>query len=184
MPQSKALPKERYARQRRNREVRRALASIHPSNCHPQEQCLFFSKLPAEIRLLIYQHALCQTHDRNRPIDVHSISPLFRPNHTFYTIVSTSLLRSCRLIYHEAHVLPMRSTTHHFRYLGSTSLLYNGSIWLHHMTSQGGADIYHLHDNLIALNVANFSKFLLPHLKWKKVTWTVPAYMWPPLYDS
>jgi hypothetical protein len=49
------------------------------------------------------------------------------------------------------------------------------------MTKQRGADVYHLHDNLVALNRRNFTKFFLPHLHWKRVTWTICAYLWPPI---
>ncbi|KAF9695246.1 hypothetical protein EKO04_006719 [Ascochyta lentis] len=49
------------------------------------------------------------------------------------------------------------------------------------MTKQCGADVYHLHDNLVALNPRNFTKFFLSHLKWKRVTWTICAYLWPPI---
>lgn len=181
MPQSKASPKERNYRQRRARSIRRSLAQITPSTSHPQCQCLLFSILPAEIRFLIFQHVLSQTYNPSRPIDIHSISPLYRPSHTQHTTISTALLRTCRLIYYEAHKIPLRSATHHFRYLGSTSWLYTDDLWLHHMTSQRGAEMFHLHDNLVALSESNFNKFLLPHLLWKRITWTVCAYMWPPL---
>jgi hypothetical protein len=181
MTQSKALPKERYNRQRHARAVRRDLAAITLSTSHPQEQSLFFSLLPSEIRFLIYQYILCQTPDPSSPIDLHSISPLYRPGHTHHTTLSTSLLSTCRLAYHEAHAIPLRSFTHHFRYLGSTSWLYNGRQYLHHMSSHLGLHMYHFHDNLVALHVSNFTKFFLPHLKWKRVTWTICAYLWPPL---
>ncbi|OAK94714.1 hypothetical protein IQ06DRAFT_298212 [Phaeosphaeriaceae sp. SRC1lsM3a] len=181
MPQSKALPKERYNRQRRARSIRRSLAQITPATSHPQLQCHLFSALPAEIRFLIFQHVLSQVPDPSHTIDIHSISPLYRSSHTQHTTISTALLRTCRLIYYEAHKIPLRSATHHFRYLGSTSWLYTDDLWLHHMTSQRGADVYHLHDNLVALSASNFNKFLLPHLLWKRISWTVCAYMWPPL---
>jgi hypothetical protein len=173
MTQSKAQPKERYIRQR--------LAAITPSTSHSQEQSLFFSKLPSELRLMIYQNVVCQTPNSSRPIDVHSISPLYRPGHVCHTALSTSILSTCRLIYYEAHTLPLRSFTHHFHYLGSTPWLNNGRIWLHDIPSHLGAHMYHLHDDLIALNAANFTKFFLLHLKWKRVTWTICAYLWPPL---
>jgi len=85
------------------------------------------------------------------------------------------------LVYYEANAIPLRSTTHHFRHLGSTSWLYNGDIWLHHITKQRGAQLYHLHDNLVALQPSNFSKFLLPHLHWRRISWTICAYLLPPL---
>jgi hypothetical protein len=181
MPQPKSLPKDRYVRQRAARAIRRDLAALTPSTSHPQLQSLFFAVLPAEIRFTIYQHVLSQQHDPTRPIDIHSISPLYRPRHTHRTKIDSALLLTCRIIYVEAHQIPLRSSTHHFRYLGSTSWLYNGDIWLHHITKQRGAELYHLHDNLVALKASNFNKFLLGHLRWRRITWTICAYLLPPL---
>lgn len=130
---------------------------------------------------MIYQLLLSQKHDHERPVDFHSISPLYRPGHTYRTKIHTAILLTCRLIYCEAHAIPMKSATHHFRHLGSTSWLYEGDVWLHHMTKQQGADVYHLHDNLVTLNRRNFTKFFLPHLHWKRITWTICAYLWPPI---
>lgn len=173
--------RDRKARQRHARAIRRDLADITPRNSRTQEQSPLFSKLPAEIRFLIFRLSLSQTYDHDRPINIHSISPLFRPGHTYRTKIDTAVLRTCRLVYYEAHAIPIRSTTHHFRHLGSTSWLYEGDVWLHHMTKQRGAELYHLHDNLVALNRRNFTKFFLPHMNWKRVTWTICAYLWPPI---
>jgi hypothetical protein len=181
MPQPKSIPKERYQRQRRGRELRRSLAAITPETSHQQTECLLFSKLPGEIRLQIYQLVLSQETDSTRPIDKHSISPLYRPGHTHRTQICTTLLLTCRLIYYEAKHIPLRSATHHFRYLGSTSWLYTGSHYLQHITSQSGGQLYHLHDNLVALKKSNFEKFLLPHLHWRRISWTICAYLLPPL---
>jgi len=184
MPQSKSRPKERYTRQRHARAIRRVIAAISPSNSHTQTMSPLFSLLPAELRLQIFRHVLSQRPDTTRPVFIHSISPLFRPGHTHHVQTSIALLSTCRLVYYEAHGIPLRSATHHFRYLGSTSLLYNGDIWLRHVTKQQGAGLYHLHDNLIALRPPNFSRFLLPHLCWKRVTWTICAYLWPSVLQS
>jgi hypothetical protein len=172
---------DRHERQRKARAVRRELAEITLDNSKLQEQSLLFSKIPAEIRFLIFQFLLSQTYDYNRPVDVHSISPLYRPGHTHRTKIHTAILLTCRLVYFEAHSIPIRSATHHFRHLGSTSWLYEGDVWLHHMTKQRGAEVYHLHDNLVALKEGNFTKFFLPHLHWKRVTWTICSYLWPPI---
>ena len=172
---------DRQARQCRARAVRRQLADITPDNSRPQKQSPFFSQIPAEIRFIVYQLLLSQVHDHDRPIDIHCISPLYRPGHTHRTKIDTAILLSCRLIYYEAQSIPVRSATHHFRHLGSTSWLYEGDVWLHHMTKQRGADVYHLHDNLVALKKPNFTKFFLPHLRWKRVTWTICSYLWPPI---
>ncbi|KAJ8108318.1 hypothetical protein OPT61_g8257 [Boeremia exigua] len=180
MANTQSVP-DRHERQRRARAVRRQLSSIAPNNSMPQEQSLFFLKLPAEIRFLIFQLLLSQMHDHSRPISMHSISPLYRPGHTYRTTSYTAILRTCRIVYYEAHSIPIRSATHHFRHLGSTSWLYEGDVWLHHMTKQCGAEVYHLHDNLVALNLRNLTKFFLPHLNWKRITWTICAYLWPPV---
>ncbi|KAF1930327.1 uncharacterized protein M421DRAFT_418642 [Didymella exigua CBS 183.55] len=172
---------DRHERQHKARAIRRALADITPSNSRLQEQSLFFSKLPAEIRFMIFQLLLSQKHDHERPVNFHSISPLYRPGHAYRTKIHTAILLTCRLVYYEGHAIPIKSATHHFRHLGSTSWLYEGDVWLHHMTKQRGADVYHLHDNLVALNRRNFTKFFLPHLHWKKITWTICAYLWPPI---
>jgi hypothetical protein len=181
MPQPKSLPKERYTRQRAARELRRTLAAITLSTSHHQTQCLLFSRFPGEVRFQIYQLVLSQTHDHSRSIDKHSISPLYRPGHTHRTTIDTNLLLTCKLIYYEAKYIPLRSATHHFRYLGSTSWLYNHSHYLHHLSCQSGSALYHLHDNLVALKASNFQKFLLPHLAWRRVSWTICAYLLPPL---
>lgn len=181
MTGSKTTSVDRRERQRNARAVRRGLADITPRSSRQQTQSLFFSQLPAEIRFLVFLLLLSQTHDHDRPISIHSLSPLYRPGHTFRTRIDTAILLTCRLVYYEAHMIPIRSATHHFRHLGSTSWLYEGDVWLHHMTKQHGANLYHLHDNLVALNRRNFTKFFLPHLHWKRVTWTICAYLWPPI---
>lgn len=171
---------DRHERQRRARAVRRKLAEITPDNSKLQEQSLLFSKLPAEIRFLVFQFLLSQTYDYNRPVDVHSVSPLYRPGHTHHTKIHTSILLTCRLVYCEAHSIPIRSATHHFRYMGR-SLPDKGDVWLHHMTKQRGAEVYHLHDDLAALEKRAFAKFFLPHLHWKRVTWTIYWNFWWPI---
>jgi hypothetical protein len=66
------------------------------------------------------------------------------------------------------------------QYIGRAPILYSGDIWLHHMSSQDGEHVFHLHDYIVNLPTAReFEKFLLPHLAWKKITWTIPAYVWP-----
>lgn len=181
MPQSKATPKERHFRQRAGRAVRRTLTAITPKNSLPQPQCLLFSMLPAEIRLMIFQLVLSQRYNWKRPIAIDSLSPLYRPGHAHRTTLDARLLRTCRLVYYEAGNIPLRSTTHHFQHLGSTSWLYDGGNRLHHITKQAGMNLYHLHDNLIALKAGQFTKFLLPHLRWRRITWTIRAYLLPPL---
>lgn len=181
MPQPKSLPKERYIRQRAATQTRQALAAMTPCNLHNQSQSSFFRTIPGEIRFQVYQHVLSQQPDCGHPIDTHSIYPLYRPGHTHQTSIETALLLTCRLVYCEAHAIPLRSFTHHSRHLGTLSRFHNVDTWLHRISKQRGAQLYHLHDNLVALSLFNFSRFLLPHLHWRRISWTICAYLLPPI---
>lgn len=185
MPQSETLPKERDIRKRHARSIRRSLSQITPSTSHSQSQCLLFSTLPAELRLLIFQLVLSQTHDPSHPIDNLSVISLNRPSHTCCITTSTALLLTCRLVYYEARFIPLRSATHHFRYMPR---LRKRDRWVQRMTPQSGAEVYHLHYSLVeslgASTLEGFTNFLLPHLAWKRITWTVSAYTFPTYYWS
>lgn len=54
-----------------------------------------------------------------------------------------------------------------------------GDIWLHHMTKQRAAELYHLHDSFVLMQSYRFKQYLLPHLMWKRVTWTICTWVWP-----
>ncbi|KAF2819582.1 hypothetical protein CC86DRAFT_375069 [Ophiobolus disseminans] len=145
-------------RQRRARAIRRTLASLPPSSCHPQPQSPLFPALPSELRIIIYTHTLRQTRNYSQPIGIHSLSPRHGHGHTHHTRTCTTLLQTCRRIYSEAWRIPMRSATHHFRYQDRWSPIY-----LHHLPAPLGAHLYHLHDTLTTLESAEFTKFLSPH---------------------
>lgn len=168
-----AAQEARHGRQLKARAIRRALADITPSNSMPQRQSSFFSKLPAEVRFLVFQLLLCHNHDHDKSVDINSAKPLYRPGHSFRTKIHTAILLTCRLVYYEAQAIPIRSATHHFWDMASASWDYMGDLWLHHITKQRGADVYHLHDKIVILKRRQFTKFFLPHLYWKKVTWTI-----------
>lgn len=178
MPKKKALLKPRNVRQRHARAVRRNLAAISPSNSQAQLQSPLFSVLPAEIRYLIFEHVLSQQHDLSRPIDFTYNPELDRPGHEYHTTVSISLLQTCRLVYYEGRAIPLRSATHHFGQTGSRCCLYTGNFWLHDVTSQRGADMYHLHEVFSTRLSPVFQIESLPHIQWKRITWTLCAYLW------
>lgn len=173
MPQCKSQPKERYARQRAMRQGRRALASMTASTSHPQPQCALFSKLPAELRFQIYQLVLSQRADLTQPVDQYALYPMYWPGHTHHTHIDTRLLRTCRLVYCEAHAIPMRSYTHHVGNSMRPWLPHGAIKWLYHMSTQQGAHPYHLHSRFMDLQPCNFWRFLQPHLCWRRITWTV-----------
>ena len=185
MPNKKSVPKKRYDRQRKAREIRRSLAAVTPGNSHPQTQSPLFSILPAELRSLIFEFVLSQKSDPARPVRVplwhHPYEPLYRPGHAYRTTLDSSLLLTCRLIYYEAHVIPLRSTTHHVQNLTFMSKF---DVWLYYLTKQRGAELFHLHDTGKNLRPSDFSKFLLPHLHWRKITWTLCSYLFTPVLEE
>lgn len=178
MPGKKSLPKDRYERQRKSRETRRILAAITPETSHLQTQSPLFSILPGEIRSLIFRLVLSEKHDPDLPIDVHTI--LYRPGHTHFTTFDLSLLRTCRLVYYESRAIPLRSATHHFGCNGKVPWSYQIDSWVYHIIKQRGPDLYHLHDHLATVCLENFSRFLLLHLHWRRITWTVYSYPFSP----
>lgn len=181
MPQSKSIPKERHDRQRAGRAIRQGLVAITPDESHRQEQCRLFAVLLVEIRFIIFQLALSQRYKPNTAINKRVLLPIYRPCHHSDTTVDLNLLLTCRRIYCEAQSIPLRSATHHFHDPGSTSFLGNADIWLHHVTKRRGMDLYHLHANLATLDPVPFSKFFLPHLHWRRISWTICSYAIPPI---
>ena len=98
------------ALQNRRREIRANLANINESNSNPQPDCPLFAKLPAEIRLKVFELALSEHEDLSRPIMTDNF--FYRPRYFFKTRIFTDLLRTCRRIYAEASNIPMISATH------------------------------------------------------------------------
>lgn len=163
--------KARYERHRVARAIRRDLANINLDNSNRQQQSPFYSMLPAELRFLIFQLVLSQQHDQSRPIDSHSWRPACRPGHTYHIMVDLNVLLTCRIVYFEAQSIPLRSATHHVQAYGSWHNRRDN--WLYHITKQRGADLYHLHEYLLSLQTIDMSRFLLPQLKWRRITWTL-----------
>ncbi|KAH6643846.1 hypothetical protein C7974DRAFT_371037 [Boeremia exigua] len=166
-----------HERQLRARAIRRQLSDINPNSTNRQEQSLFFLKLPAEIRFLIYQFLLSQICYSDRPFDNHYLSRLGRPGHTHHTKVHTAILLTCRLVYYEAHTIPMRSATHHPQYPDYAD-------WLNYMTKQQGVDAYHLHDRPFSVDQHSFTRFFQPHLHWKRITWSLCKRDWPAAFSG
>ena len=164
MSSRKAGPRGRCERQRKPREIRRGLAAITPENSHPQAQAWLYSVLPAELRLQIFKLILSQQSDLTRELDDHAYYPHYRLGHTHRTTVDIAL--TCRLVYCEAHTIPLRSATHHSQALWEDN-------WLHRITKQRGADLYHLHDSFVSIFLENFSDYLLLGWHWRRITWTI-----------
>ena len=158
---------ERHARQLTARITRRTLFQITPLDCHPQTQSPLFSILPPELRNQIFELAVSQFEDRTKPFPENTF--WYRPDHHYELRTETSLLRTCRLIYYETSVIPMRSATHHFYYnRGPKDLPVDN--YLHHLARKEQDNLYHLH---FFASVASWDfEYLrkLLYLPFKKVT--------------
>lgn len=75
-------------------------------NCHLQEQSLFFTKLPREIRHDIFELACTPSDDPETPY--RHTEFWYRPGHHARKRTCTSLLYICRRAWIEAHQLPIQ----------------------------------------------------------------------------
>lgn len=72
----------------------------------PQCECPLFAKLPGEIREKIYGFALGSSDDRSRPFDRQHHH--YRPGHEYRQRHDFRLLETCKRVYLEARLLPVR----------------------------------------------------------------------------
>lgn len=79
----------------------RILRHLNPINCKPQSRCPLFTKIPPEIRNLIFSLVL-EPQDRT-PIDNEQY--YYRPDYSCTRFIDTTLLRVCRRIYLETRMM-------------------------------------------------------------------------------
>jgi hypothetical protein len=80
-----------------------------------QNQSIFFSMLPPEIRQLIYGYALVEQDGKEA---ISEDKEYYRPDFTHYRYIDTSILLACRRTYTEAFDIPFQNVTHRL-FLGS-----------------------------------------------------------------
>ncbi|KAF2007774.1 hypothetical protein P154DRAFT_516584 [Amniculicola lignicola CBS 123094] len=172
-----ASKKPRDVRAAAARAARRALASINPSNAHPQTQSPLFSTLPAEIRNFIFHHVVSQRVDFSRTNPPNATK--YWPGHQHRTTIDLTLLLTCRLIYYETRYIALQSATHHERTFGSWPDHEAG--YLFHLSAQQCAHLYHLHHSMSLIGgYRYFERFTeLEYMQWKKITVTLRADLWP-----
>ncbi|KAL9132110.1 MAG: hypothetical protein Q9217_000146 [Psora testacea] len=77
---------------------------------NPQVGSPLFSLLPAEIRAIVFEHALLGYPDPKKPYLRHSY--YYRPGYTHARRIATALLLSCRRVYLETSTLPIELNEH------------------------------------------------------------------------
>ncbi|OCK83006.1 hypothetical protein K432DRAFT_292037 [Lepidopterella palustris CBS 459.81] len=157
------------------RVLRRRLAGITPLNCHAQRQSPLFSVLPPELRNQIFELAVSQYDDLSRPYRENAY--WYRPGHHYEPRTDTRLLRTCRLVYYETCVIPMRSATHHVYFEHGISV----PNYFFHFARKEQENIYHLH---IFTNFRQYELRFIQNLltglrlHWKRITMTVRTTDW------
>ena len=162
----------------RPQHIRRSLASITPSNSHPQSSSRLFSTLPSEIRTQIYEYALCQVPTHDQPVSASSHQ--YRPGHTHRASISTSILQTCGLVYYEAHTIPLRSATHHVYEFESRLGVNNPDEEDHYLDHLVSPYLYHLHHSMGVVQYFGLARYVRhEYLPWKKITFTIRSSFWP-----
>ena len=82
------------------------------AKCNPQSQSPLYTKLPKELRDLIFAFASSQSPDDKYRYDPNAYH--YRPDHPARLRTYTSLLQTCRLVWLEANALPMLHAEHAF----------------------------------------------------------------------
>ncbi|KAF2807760.1 uncharacterized protein BDZ99DRAFT_572660 [Mytilinidion resinicola] len=154
-------------RKDRRRSINRSLLSITPENSNLQFASPLFSVLPAELRNQIFALACSQYRDTSRL--VKGIHPrVCRPSHRHPVRTCTSLLRTCRLIYYETHVIPLQSATHY----GDTVRAWPNYVF--HLTRAQQLNLFHLHVSVYDYgdrDLKFFDKFTRGDgMYWKRIT--------------
>ncbi|KAI1615546.1 hypothetical protein EDD36DRAFT_463051 [Exophiala viscosa] len=77
-----------------------------------QDQSPLFSRIPAEIRLHIFELALTSFDDPTKPY--RADRKFYRPGYHYHQKIDCTLLRTCKLIYLETRLLPVSVNEHMF----------------------------------------------------------------------
>ena len=108
-------------------QAQKERAPVTMSAFNPQSACPFFRPergLPREIRELIFQLALTSYEDKSRPRNIEVVKKndvaftdntdyaRYRPGHFCIRRTDTALLRTCKAIYQETHLLPIAVNQH------------------------------------------------------------------------
>lgn len=91
---------------------REAISNNFATSYDPQSACPLFTRIPPEIRNSIFKLALTEYDDTDHPYEEETT--YCRPDYYFPHRIDTDLLRTCRRIYLEAHLLPVALNEHVF----------------------------------------------------------------------
>lgn len=88
------------------------LSNAFAATYDPQSACPLFTQIPPEIRNSIFKLALTEYDDTHHPYEPSAA--YCRPEYCFRQRIDTDLLRTCRRVYLEAHLLPVAINEHVF----------------------------------------------------------------------
>lgn len=92
------------------------MADTLMENILNQENCVLFTKLPAEVRYRVFELVLSACDDYDAPYREDRV--YYRPGYHFRQKLHLELLRTCKAIYQEARLLPVATNEHTFWLFG------------------------------------------------------------------
>lgn len=124
---------ELIERSETQRQVMESLKNMQLADCDKQTLSPLFSKIPGEIRNNIFDMAMTQYENKDKPFAEDAY--WYRPGFTCEAYLDTALLRTCRRIYLESRHLPAKPSCltlwfekHNRRPPGYTNGVYNKMI--------------------------------------------------------
>ena len=82
----------------------RLRSRLNDGTLNPQADCPLFSRLPTELRVMVFQYVLTAQDDISEPFPDNRYYK--RPGYNYYKTMSTALLRTCGRIYLETYLYP------------------------------------------------------------------------------
>ncbi|KAJ7098328.1 hypothetical protein C8R44DRAFT_553423, partial [Mycena epipterygia] len=118
---------------------------IAASNPNRQLQSPLFGSLCAEVRNMVFKHALVECDDLSRPYSKHGY--YYRPDFKYAGKITTSLLLTCRLVYLETRLLSCTVNDHIFWQCGAPPgrLVSNHGVYFARMSSEQRALVRRVH---------------------------------------
>ncbi|KAH6652581.1 hypothetical protein BKA67DRAFT_566944 [Truncatella angustata] len=136
---------------RSRHSARSHLAEIDFSNTAEQPDCIFYSRLPAEVRTIIFEYALVPDPDLKKPYAPNRV--FYRPYLRHHPKTRVALLRTCKLVFRETRLMPVAQATHYFWLFGGPwRYMKNGvhgqgdwALWARSLSEPQRAAVQHVH---------------------------------------
>ena len=126
-------------------------ATIDMSNAVDQQQCLLYSEIPSEIRTRIFELACTASDDLEKLYGTDRV--YYRPDYKCRQNANIALLQTCKQIFEETRLMPVKEAEHTFWMFGGPLRLLrtrkhavgNFSEWQNSLTKAQQCAVKHVH---------------------------------------